>query len=158
MHWSVGALVWIKIGFGLIEECETHKYFPSLVVTDLHLHQLYILHVGCLIGIVLLVLHIGMSQMVQISTNVSVDVGEDITLTCEARGYPPPFITWLRNFRPLYHDGRYALTSYYGYGVLRISKARLSDEGMYACVIVSRLYGSATVQPAISVTVRDGKC
>jgi hypothetical protein len=98
-----------------------------------------------------------MTQIIRISTNVSVNVDEDITLTCEARGYPPPFITWLRNLKPIYHDSRYALTSHHGYGVLRISKARLSDEGMYACVVVSRLYGSATVQPAISVTINDGK-
>ncbi len=98
-----------------------------------------------------------MTQIIRISTNISVNVDEDITLTCEARGYPPPFITWLRNLKSLYQDSRYTLTSHRGYGVLRISKARLSDEGMYACVVVSRLYGSATVQPAISVTVNDGK-
>ena len=99
-----------------------------------------------------------MTQVVQVSTNISVDVGEDIRLTCEAEGYPPLFITWLRNFKPLYHDNRYTLTSYYGYGVLHISKARLSDEGMYTCVVVSRLYGSTIVQPAVSVTVNDGRC
>lgn len=98
-----------------------------------------------------------MAKIIRVSTNVSVNVGDDVTLTCEARGYPPPLITWLRNLKPLYHDSRYALTSYYGYGVLHISKARLSDEGMYACVAVSRLYGSVTVQPAISVTVNDGQ-
>ena len=100
---------------------------------------------------------IGLTQTVQVSTNVSVDIGEDVTLTCEAKGYPPPFITWLRNLRPLYHDSRYTLTSYYGYGVLHISKARISDEGMYSCVVVSGLYGSTIVQPAISVTVNDGR-
>lgn len=99
---------------------------------------------------------IGMIEMVQLSGNISVDSGEDIMLTCEARGYPPPFITWLRTLRPLYHDNRYTLTSYHGYGVLRINEARLSDEGMYSCVVVSSLYGSTIVQPAVSVTVNDG--
>lgn len=99
-----------------------------------------------------------MTKVVQVSTNISVDVGEDISLTCETRGYPPPFITWLRNFKPLHHDSRYTLTSYYGYGVLHISNARLSDEGMYTCVVVSRLHGSTIVQPAIFVTVNDGRC
>lgn len=101
---------------------------------------------------------LGMTQIIGVSSNVSVNVDEDITLTCEARGYPPPFITWLRNLKPLYHDSRNTLTSYDGFGVLHISKARLSDEGMYACVVVSTLYGSTTVQPAISVTVNDRKC
>lgn len=97
-----------------------------------------------------------MTQIIQVSNNISINGGEDIMLTCEAKGYPPPFITWLRNLEPLYHDNRYALTSYYGYGMLRISGARQSDEGMYTCVVVSRLYGSATVQPAISVTINNG--
>ena len=113
------------------------------------------LFTACFTGIMLL---IGMAQIIRVSANVSVNVDEDITLTCEARGYPPPFITWLHNLKPLYHDSRNTLTSYDGFGVLRISKARLSDEGMYACVVVSRLYGSTTLQPTISVTVNDRKC
>lgn len=95
--------------------------------------------------------------MVKVSTNLSVDVGEDITLTCEAKGYPPPFITWLRNFGPLYHDPRYTLTSNYGYGMLHINEARISDVGLYSCVVVANLYGSTVVEPTISVTVNDGK-
>ena len=94
----------------------------------------------------------------QVSPNISADVGEDVTLTCEAKGYPPPFITWLRNLRPLYQDSRYSLTSYYGYGMLHISKARVSDEGVYNCVVVSSLHGSTIAQPAISVTINDGRC
>ena len=91
------------------------------------------------------------------STNVSVDVGEDVTLSCEATSYPPPFITWLRNFEPLYHNPRYSLVSYYGYGMLTVREAQASDAGLYSCVVVTGLHGSTVVQPAISLTVNHRK-
>ena len=96
-------------------------------------------------------------EVVKISTNVSVDVGEDVTLSCETTGYPPPFITWLRNFEPLYHNPRYSLVSYYGYGVLTVHEAQASDAGLYSCVVVTGLHGSTVVQPAISLTVNQRK-
>lgn len=95
--------------------------------------------------------------MVKISENISVNVGEDITLMCEADGYPPPFISWLHDLGPLYDSPRYALDTYYGYGTLRINNAQVSDSGTYNCVIITGLYGLTLVQPAISVTVDNGK-
>ena len=100
---------------------------------------------------------VGMIQDIKTSSNITVNFGETVTLTCEAKGYPPPFITWLRGLKPLYHNVRYTLTSYYGYGMLRISEVHMSDAGLYSCVVVSGLYGSTVVQPAISVIVNDGE-
>ena len=95
--------------------------------------------------------------MVRTSANISVEFGEDITLSCEAKGYPPPFITWLRDLGPIYHNPRYTLTSYHGHGVLHIADAEISDAGLYYCVVVSNLHGSTVIQPAISVTVKNGE-
>ena len=99
----------------------------------------------------------GVIDAVKTSANISVEVGENITLSCETRGYPPPFITWLHNLGPLYSNPRYTVMSYYGYGILHIAEAKVSDAGLYYCVVVSNLHGSTVVEPAISVDIKDGK-
>ena len=100
---------------------------------------------------------LGSVQDIKTSSNITVDFGEDVTLTCEASGYPPPFITWQRNRESIYHNPRYTLTSYFGYGMLNISEVRLSDAGLYSCVVVSNIYGSIVAEPPISMVVNQGE-
>ena len=99
----------------------------------------------------------GVIDVVRTSANISVEFGEDITLSCEAKGYPPPFVTWLHDLGPIYQNPRITLSSYHGYGELHIADAEISDAGLYYCVVVSNLHGSTVVRPAISVTVKNGK-
>ena len=83
--------------------------------------------------------------------------GDTITLTCDAIGYPPPFVTWRKNLQPIQRNCRYNLTSRNGFGVLRIRDAGLGDAGEYHCEVVSELHGSQLVLPSIQVQVNDGK-
>lgn len=56
--------------------------------------------------------------------------GTNIELSCRAIGYPPPAITWQKNGQRLPSDGRYVILPS---GQLRISRARVEDEGQYEC-------------------------
>lgn len=92
-----------------------------------------------------------------VPTQISVEAGDNITLSCGAMGFPPAFVTWRRNLTPLPRNPRYAFMSQNGYGVLRIRDAGLEDAGRYHCEVVSRLYGSALLQDSVLVQVTDSK-
>lgn len=94
---------------------------------------------------------------VQTSEEISVMAGDTITLSCDAIGYPPPFVTWRKNLMPLRQNSRYNFTSQNGFAVLRIRDAGLEDSGEYHCEIISDLHGSRLVQPSTRVQVSDGK-
>jgi hypothetical protein len=94
---------------------------------------------------------------VQVSAEMPVVAGDSITLSCEAFGYPPPFVTWRKNLSPIQQSFRYNFTSRGGFGVLRIRDAGLGDSGEYHCEIISQLHGSQLVLPAIQLQVDDGK-
>ena len=55
---------------------------------------------------------------------------EDITLTCEATGYPAPRVTWLKNKTPLKENDRIHVYENY---TLLIKTATLIDGGEYTC-------------------------
>ena len=87
---------------------------------------------------------------------VSVMAGEDITLSCDAIGFSPPFVTWRRNLMPLPRSTRYNFTSLNGFGVLRIHDAAAEDAGEYHCEVISRLHGSQLILPSVQLEVIDG--
>ena len=88
---------------------------------------------------------------------ITVRSGANFTLSCEAFGYPPPFVSWRRNLQPLHQDSHYNFTSRNGFGVLRVRSARLEDAGKYHCQVTSTLHGSRLVKPSVQVIVQDGE-
>lgn len=92
----------------------------------------------------------------QVTGEVSVVAGDTITLSCDAVGYSPPFVTWRKNLQPLPRNPRYNFTSRSGFGVLRIMDSQLEDSGEYHCQVVSSLHGTQLVLPSVRVQVADG--
>lgn len=95
--------------------------------------------------------------MTSMSSNVSANKGELVTLVCRSRGYPPPLITWRRKLRLLTTNPRYHAVSSAGVGRLTIENVQKGDAGVYKCELVSRLYGSILSENVITVNVFDGK-
>lgn len=93
----------------------------------------------------------------RVSNEMPVMADDTITLSCDAIGYPPPFVTWRRNLMPIQRNSRYNFTSRSGFGVLRISNAGQGDAGEYHCEVISELHGSRLIEPSIQVQVTDGK-
>ncbi|KAM8995979.1 hemicentin-2 isoform 2-T2 [Ara ararauna] len=59
-----------------------------------------------------------------------------VTLECQARGSPPLHVSWLKDGLPVRLSPRVTLLS--DGQVLRISKAQVSDAGLYTCIASSR--------------------
>ncbi|NWS40494.1 HMCN1 protein, partial [Probosciger aterrimus] len=59
-----------------------------------------------------------------------------VTLECQARGSPPLHVSWLKDGLPLRLSPRVTLLS--AGHILRISKAQVSDAGLYTCIASSR--------------------
>ncbi|XP_076872442.1 hemicentin-1 isoform X2 [Brachyhypopomus gauderio] len=64
--------------------------------------------------------------------DMSVRVGDDVTLPCEVRSVPPPIITWAKDKQLIspYSPRHTQLPS----GSMRITEARVTDSGTYLCV------------------------
>lgn len=83
---------------------------------------------------------------------VTVVQGSLVTLTCKARGVPPPTLTWLKDDRPLslHHnlllDGRETR--------LQLPDVSPSDAGLYSCV-ASNQAGSSTKSFNLTVLGND---
>ena len=94
---------------------------------------------------------------VQVFEEMPVASGGNITLSCNAIGYPPPFVTWRKNLKPIPQNCRYNFTSQGGFGVLRIHDAGMEDAGEYHCEVLSELRGSRLIQPSVEIQVFDSK-
>ncbi|XP_051581270.1 hemicentin-1-like isoform X1 [Myxocyprinus asiaticus] len=81
---------------------------------------------------------------------MSVTVGDDVTLPCEVESVPPPVITWAKDkqlispFSPRY----IRLPS----GSMRITETRVTDSGLYICV-AKNIAGNFTQMVKLSVLV-----
>ncbi|XP_012721740.2 hemicentin-1 [Fundulus heteroclitus] len=86
-------------------------------------------------------------------SDVSANVGGDITLPCVARGFPQPTVSWHRK------DGRQILartdsgsrTKQMENGYLLIQNVWLRDEGIYICEAKNR-FGTIKAEASVSVT------
>lgn len=67
-----------------------------------------------------------------------VRIGETVTITCEAVGFPTPLISWRLNWGNVPPPPRVTATSADGVGVLTIRNFQESDQGAYSCEV--RLY------------------
>ncbi|KAJ8038941.1 Hemicentin-1 [Holothuria leucospilota] len=69
--------------------------------------------------------------IVPVSSPVSVNESQDITLHCETTGIPLPTVTWMKNGQTIPGDQR---TSFGSDNSLTITDVQSSDAGMYTCV------------------------
>ncbi|KAG8436526.1 hypothetical protein GDO86_007581 [Hymenochirus boettgeri] len=68
-------------------------------------------------------------------SEVEVIQGNNVTFECDARGDPPPMLTWLREGIPLINGNGYKLTNHGKF--LHLEKAQVSNAGIYVCVAVN---------------------
>ncbi|XP_048833472.1 hemicentin-1 isoform X1 [Brienomyrus brachyistius] len=66
---------------------------------------------------------------------VSVRVGNPVTLQCESNAVPPPTITWYKNGRMVTESGNLQILA--GGQMLEIKGAEVSDTGQYVCKAVN---------------------
>ena len=88
-----------------------------------------------------------------------------ITAECTGRGFPQPSITWTHNGSPIENSSRiliyeknvtkeeHGLTSVSSY--LNISNVRLSDGGIYECIVANRIVNASA---NFTLTVRGKSC
>lgn len=86
--------------------------------------------------------------------DLTVRLGEDVELRCQATGEPVPTIEWLRAGRPLQADRRLRTLPD---GSLWLGRVEAGDAGAYECV-AHNLLGSATAQALLAVRGKEGPC
>ncbi|KAK3506808.1 hypothetical protein QTP70_028372 [Hemibagrus guttatus] len=79
--------------------------------------------------------------------NATVVVNNFVSLSCEASGFPPPTLSWLKDRKPVQGNSNalivpgvrvyVGLCIYVGGRTLQILKAKLSDGGKYSCVAIN---------------------
>ncbi|XP_072563615.1 hemicentin-1 [Paramormyrops kingsleyae] len=92
-------------------------------------------------------------QLFSIPHDVSVDVGENVTLPCSARGFPMPSVTWSRgDGRPVSRgpDGHAGALQLHSGGLL-IHSAWIDDEGLYTCEAQNQ-FGSIRAEARVTIT------
>ncbi|XP_030626728.1 hemicentin-1 [Chanos chanos] len=67
--------------------------------------------------------------------NVTVVVNNFISLSCEATGFPPPTLSWLKDRRPVQANSNALIMP--GGRTLQIQKAKMADGGRYSCVAIN---------------------
>ncbi|KTF76822.1 hypothetical protein cypCar_00021533 [Cyprinus carpio] len=81
---------------------------------------------------------------------MSVKVGDDVTLPCELESIPPPIITWAKDKQLIspFSNRHIQLPS----GSMRLTETRVTDSGMYLCV-ATNIAGNFTQTIKLSVLV-----
>lgn len=70
-----------------------------------------------------------------VSSELTVLLGNTLTLECEVRGVPLPAITWYKNGKTILSSRQ---AQYVERGqILKISRAQVSDTGQYTCKVTS---------------------
>ncbi|CAM9592142.1 unnamed protein product [Lampetra fluviatilis] len=89
--------------------------------------------------------------------SIHVVVENPISLMCEATGFPPPTLGWVKDGRPLQPSKSLFILP--GGRILQIQRAKLSDGGRYTCVAINAA-GQAKKHVVLTVyvppTIRDG--
>ncbi|XP_047443825.1 hemicentin-1 isoform X2 [Mugil cephalus] len=85
-------------------------------------------------------------------SDVAVDIGSNVTLTCQAQGYPEPQVTWRReDGAPLFTRTRTHGTISTRKGELHINHLWVEDEAVYICEAKNH-FGRIQTQASITVT------
>ncbi|KAI1891477.1 hypothetical protein AGOR_G00144220 [Albula goreensis] len=86
--------------------------------------------------------------------NVTVVVNNFVSLTCEATGFPPPSLSWLKDRGPVQANTNVLIMP--GGRTLQILRAKMSDGGKYSCVAMNpageaqkRIFLTVFVPPSI---------
>ncbi|KAL4635075.1 hemicentin-1 [Arapaima gigas] len=94
------------------------------------------------------------------SENVTVVVNNFISLTCEATGFPPPTLSWLKERWPVQANNNALIRP--GGRTLQILRAKVSDGGKYSCVAMNPageaqklIFLTVFVPPSIRDNSRD---
>ncbi|VVD05842.1 unnamed protein product [Leptidea sinapis] len=102
------------------------------------------------------------AEFVDTPTDVTVDLGRSITLTCQSRGGPEPRLQWSRNGEIITDDvnsSKYAISTKYnsqGFeGLLTVMSLEREDAGVYICEAVqeSPHDSECTVTKSINITL-----
>ncbi|XP_033885551.3 hemicentin-1-like isoform X1 [Acipenser ruthenus] len=80
--------------------------------------------------------HVPPTVMGRNPENVTVVVNNFISLTCEATGFPPPTLSWLKDGKPVQLNSNALIMP--GGRTLQIPRAKLSDGGKYSCVAMNQ--------------------
>ncbi|XP_061539337.1 LOW QUALITY PROTEIN: hemicentin-1 [Phycodurus eques] len=91
-------------------------------------------------------------KFIQKPLNLTADIGSNVTLPCQAQGYPDPQVTWSRqDGLPLFikHHGHSTITQ--DKGGLHITKLWVEDETEYVCEAYNH-FGKIQTQASITVT------
>ncbi|XP_028823701.1 hemicentin-1 isoform X1 [Denticeps clupeoides] len=93
-------------------------------------------------------------------STVSVMLGNFVSLSCEATGFPPPALSWMKDGRPVLSTGNTLILP--GGRTLQVQRVKTSDGGKYSCVAINpagetqRLIQlSVLVPPSIRDSVGD---
>ncbi|XP_047673954.1 hemicentin-1 isoform X2 [Tachysurus fulvidraco] len=92
--------------------------------------------------------------------NATVVVNNFVSLSCEATGFPPPNLSWLKDRKPLQGNSNALIMP--GGRALQILKAKMSDGGKYSCVAINPageahkiIYLTVFVPPSIRDSAGD---
>ncbi|XP_056628956.1 hemicentin-1 isoform X2 [Triplophysa dalaica] len=99
-------------------------------------------------------LEVGAAPAFSVSpVDVTASVGDNITLSCIARGFPTPSLTWRRqDERPIFvKSSGHAGTSQLPSGALHIQSVWVDDEAVYVCEAKNQ-FGSIKTQARVTVT------
>ncbi|XP_031428224.1 neural cell adhesion molecule 1a isoform X20 [Clupea harengus] len=72
----------------------------------------------------------------QSEMNATADIGQSVTLACDADGFPEPAVTWARSGVVLEEDAKYTLND--DGSELVISDVKKVDEGDYSCIATNK--------------------
>lgn len=82
--------------------------------------------------------------------DLTVYLGEDINLDCQAQGLPNPYTTWVLPNHTVVHSSNNLMLS--SDGTLQIRQASYTDRGTYKC-IASNVAGADTISVRLHVTL-----
>lgn len=82
--------------------------------------------------------------------STSQQFGSNITLSCQAKGYPPPNITWFHNNLGADLTAQASTTN--GLSQLELVGISLADNGTYTCTASNEITPSVTSSAVLRVT------